>query len=537
MLRRPSVDDLRQLRQPDPGRGGLVVDDVVDGRAVVAEGQHGRGGGVVQVDVRPDAAAVADDGELAGAHEGGPAVARVAVEVAVPQRDPACGGDRLVEVGQRGEGLARRGRGCRVERVVLGLDRPALAGIAVAGIALGDDLAAAHARGAGGGQQDVGAFGPGPGRRPCRGGCGGEGARGRWRARGRMLLWHGRWPGGGGWRGACRRDRLSCGVVWEGGGAVGYRRADRGCARRTRRRACASRRAWYRQDGVAGLCRLGCGPARAGGTAVRVIRGACAESEAGLAFAGLHLLLGPALGRVAALPPRQQKALRGAFGLGPASAAGRFLVGLGVLSLLTELAGDGPLLCLVDDAHWLDRASADALVFASRRLHAVGIAVVFTARDHGAGFPAASLPELRLAGLDAAAASSLLMEHGGTALPPQVRRLILAEASGNPLGLIELSAACLGSGATVPGAGRCALRLPGRLQRAFGDPVRQLPGPTQALLLAAAAEGSGDLPVVLAAGGALAATAADLAPAEQAHLVRVQDGTVRFCHPLVRRGV
>jgi DNA-binding CsgD family transcriptional regulator len=271
--------------------------------------------------------------------------------------------------------------------------------------------------------------------------------------------------------------------------------------------------------------------------AVRVIRDAGVESEAGLPFAGLHMLLGPALDRVAALPWPQQKALRGAFGRGPATPAGRFLVGLAVLSLLAELAEDGPLLCLVDDAHWLDQASAGALVFASRRLPAGGIAVVFAARDHDAPFAASGLPELRLGGLDGASASSLLSEHGGAALPPEVCRLILAEASGNPLGLIELPAACLGSCAAIIEPGRPALRLSGRLQRAFGGQVRRLPGPTQALLLVAAAEGGGDLPVVLAAGGAFAAAAADLEPAEQARLVSVQDGTVTFCHPLVRAAV
>jgi DNA-binding CsgD family transcriptional regulator len=274
-----------------------------------------------------------------------------------------------------------------------------------------------------------------------------------------------------------------------------------------------------------------------GMTAVRVVRGAGVKSEAELPFASLHMLLGPALDRVPALSPPQQKALRGAFGQGPASPADRFLVGLAVLSLLTGLAEDGPLLCLVDDAHWLDQASADALVFASRRLRAEGIAVVFAARDHDAPFPASGLPDLRLAGLDSASASSLLMEHGGTALPPEVRRLILAEASGNPLGLIELPAACLGSCAAIILPGRSALPLSGRLQRAFHDQVRRLPGPTQALLLVAAAERSGDLSVVLIAGDALAATAADLEPAEQAHLVNVQDGTVTFRHPLVRAAV
>jgi hypothetical protein len=278
-------------------------------------------------------------------------------------------------------------------------------------------------------------------------------------------------------------------------------------------------------------------PQERGMTAVRVIRGAGVESEAGLPFAGLHMLLGPALDRVGGLPPPQQKALRGAFGQEPATPAGRFLVGLAVLSLLHELAADGPLLCLVDDAHWLDQASAGALVFASRRLPAQGIAVVFAARDHAAALPASDLPELRLAGLDAASAASLLTEHGGMALPPEVRRQVLAEASGNPLGLIELPAACLGSCAPIIQAGHSALPLSGRLQRAFCDQVRRLPGRTQALLLVAAAEGSGDLPVVLIAGDAFAATAADLEPAEQAHLVNVQDGTVTFRRALVRAAV
>jgi hypothetical protein len=114
-------------------------------------------------------------------------------------------------------------------------------------------------------------------------------------------------------------------------------------------------------------------------------------------------------------------------------------VGLAVLSLLAEVAEDGPVLCLVDDVHWLDRASADALVFAARRLDAEGVAVIFAVRDDEASpFPSSGLPELRPGGLDEASAVTLLAEHGGAELLPEIRERILAEAQGNPLGLIEL---------------------------------------------------------------------------------------------------
>ncbi|WP_436850431.1 ATP-binding protein [Streptomyces griseoloalbus] len=121
---------------------------------------------------------------------------------------------------------------------------------------------------------------------------------------------------------------------------------------------------------------------------LRVVRGTAIESEAHLPFAGLHLLLRPALDRTDALPAPQARALRGAFGLAPAEPGDRMLVGLAVLSLLAEFAAGGPLLCLVDDAQWLDRASAEALLFAARRLDAEGIALIIAART---GFDAPGL--------------------------------------------------------------------------------------------------------------------------------------------------
>jgi DNA-binding CsgD family transcriptional regulator/tetratricopeptide (TPR) repeat protein len=277
--------------------------------------------------------------------------------------------------------------------------------------------------------------------------------------------------------------------------------------------------------------------AAAGMANIRVIRGVGVESEAELPFAGLHLLLGPVLERRFALPQPQRDALGAALGLRRAEPHDRFLIGLAVLSLLAELAEDGPLVCLVDDAQWLDRASAEALAFAARRLGAEGIAIIFTVCDHDASFPTQGLPELQLGGLDPASAEALLMEHGGVELTRETRDRILAEAYGNPLGIIELSTADLGGWPAAGRPGPAALTLTDRLREAFDGRARRLPEPTQTLLLAAAAEDSGDLGVVLGAARALEVVVADMCPAEQAGLVRVVDGTVMFRHPLVRLAV
>jgi DNA-binding CsgD family transcriptional regulator len=266
---------------------------------------------------------------------------------------------------------------------------------------------------------------------------------------------------------------------------------------------------------------------------MRVIRGGGVESEAELPFAGLHLLLRSALDRLPALPRTQQDALGAALGLRRAGPYDRFLVGVAVLSLLAELAEDRPLVCLVDDAHWLDRASASALVFAARRLDAEGIAIIFAARDHHAVFPASGLRVLRLGGLDAASAAALLADHA-KGLAPAARSRILAEARGNPLGLIELPAAYLAAPPTAGWPGGAALALTDRLQQAFAGQIRRLPVGTQTILLAAAAEDSGDLGVLLDAAGALGVEAAALEPAEQAGLIDIADRSVTFRHPLVR---
>ena len=269
------------------------------------------------------------------------------------------------------------------------------------------------------------------------------------------------------------------------------------------------------------------------GVGMRVIRVRGVESEAELPFAGLHLLLRSALDHLPALPQTQQDALGAALGLRRAGPYDRFLVGVAVLSLLAELAEDRPLVCLVDDAHWLDGASASALVFAARRLDAEGIAIIFAARDDHAVFPASGLRVLRLGGLDAASAAALLANHA-KGLAPTAQSRILAEASGNPLGLIELPAAYLAAPPAAGWPGGTALALTDRLQQAFEGQIRRLPADSQTILLAAASEDSGDLGVLLDAAGALGVEAAALGQAEQAGLVGIADRTVTFRHPLVR---
>ena len=183
---------------------------------------------------------------------------------------------------------------------------------------------------------------------------------------------------------------------------------------------------------------------------VTVLRAAGVEAEVELPFAALHQLLRSLLGRLGRLPAPQAGALQAAFGLAAAPGhdreggrpGDRFLLSVGVLSLLADAAEQRPLVCLLDDAHWLDRASADALVFAGRRLGAESIGLLFAARDaQPRGFDAPGLPELRVAGLDSKAAAGLLADTVPSAPAAQVRDRLLTAAGGNPLALLELPAA------------------------------------------------------------------------------------------------
>jgi DNA-binding CsgD family transcriptional regulator len=272
--------------------------------------------------------------------------------------------------------------------------------------------------------------------------------------------------------------------------------------------------------------------ARAAG--MRVLRTVGIEAEADLAFAGLHGLLRPILGHLDGVPELQARALSGALGLTPSSGSERFLVSAAVLGLLAEAAEDQPVLCLVDDAHWLDTPSADALVFAARRFRAERVALMFAARlGEPRVFQSPGLPELELVGLDPDAALALLSDRDES-IASSVRQGLLRESSGNPLALLELPAAL----SAEQRAGRAELPDPipltSRVQAAFAARVERLPRLTQALLLVAALDDTGDAATVLRAGERLGVTADALEPAETAGLIRLVADGLEFRHPLVR---
>ncbi|MBU3068186.1 AAA family ATPase, partial [Nocardia sp. NEAU-G5] len=277
--------------------------------------------------------------------------------------------------------------------------------------------------------------------------------------------------------------------------------------------------------------------ARAGG--LRVIRVAGIELEAELPFAGLHLLLRPVLDRIGALPEPQAAALRGAFGLATAETGDRFLIGLAVLSMLAELAEDGPVLCLVDDAQWLDRSSSEALTFAARRLHHEGVLLLFAVRGTAA-HPVAGLSTHELSGLDRAAAASLLDERYPELAPP-VRARMLAETEGNPLALVELPSALsaeqrTGTAPAVP-YDLAMLPLSIRVQTAFGARAAKLDEAAGALLLIAATEQTGEISTVLDSAAAFGAGPEDLVAAESSGLLVRQGDQISFRHPLVRAAI
>ncbi|MEV1168767.1 AAA family ATPase [Nonomuraea sp. NPDC049784] len=260
---------------------------------------------------------------------------------------------------------------------------------------------------------------------------------------------------------------------------------------------------------------------------LRILRGTGIESEAELPYAALHLLLRTQLDRVAALPETQAAALNGALGLGDTAPRNRLLVGLAVLSLLAESAGDGALLCLVDDVQWVDQASIDALAFAARRLDAEGVALIFATRSvsHPQG-----LPELHLPGIDRSAAAELLPGD----LAAKVRERILDEADGNPLALLELPSALTAEQRAGQLSPFTTIPVTSRVQEAFRKQIEALPETAQVLLAVLAADGTGDLGVVLRACERFGGRLDDLAAAEQARLVKVSGAAVGFRHPLIR---
>lgn len=267
-----------------------------------------------------------------------------------------------------------------------------------------------------------------------------------------------------------------------------------------------------------------------------VVRATGVESEMELAYAGLHQLCGPLLDRLPRLPGPQARAVEAAFGLRDDAAPDRFLVGLAVLTLLSEAAADRPLICIVDDAQWLDRASAQALAFVARRLGAESVALAVTIRDPSEDDEFSGLPALELHGLREGDARALLESVVAGPLDDRVRDRIVAETGGNPLALLELPRGLspdeIAGGFGVSGAPAMASRI----EQSFQRRVAALPETTRMLVLIAAAEPIGDPVLVLRAADRLGIAAAAAVAAEASSLVQL-GGRVRFRHSLVRSAV
>ena len=273
-----------------------------------------------------------------------------------------------------------------------------------------------------------------------------------------------------------------------------------------------------------------------GASGCAVARAAGVESEVELAFAGLHQLCAPFTDRLERLPGPQRDALGTAFGRRGGDAPDGFLVGLAVLSLLSDVAEERPLVAIVDDAQWLDGASARALAFVARRLGVESVGLVFAVREPATEHHLEELPELIVAGLDEREALELLGTVITGPLDERVRNRIVAETRGNPLALMELprgrTPAELAGGFGLDGG----LALAGRIQESFEERLAPLPPPTRLLLLVAAAEPVGDPLLVWTAAAALGLDAAAASPATETGLVEL-GAQVRFAHPLVRSAV
>jgi DNA-binding CsgD family transcriptional regulator len=267
-----------------------------------------------------------------------------------------------------------------------------------------------------------------------------------------------------------------------------------------------------------------------------IARAAGVEYEMELAFGGLHQLCAPFVERLERLPGPQRDALGTSFGLRDGDAPDRFLVGLAVLSLLSDVAEERPLICVLDDAQWLDAASAQALAFVARRLGAESVGLVFAVRESNGERHFPGLPELLVGGLDDRDARELLAAVVAGPLDERVRDRIVEETRGNPLALLELprgrSPAELAGGFGLDGGPA----LSGRIEESFRERLEPLPSITRLLLLIAAAEPVGDPLPVWKAATALGIDAGAAGPATAGGLIEL-GAQVRFRHPLVRSAV
>jgi DNA-binding CsgD family transcriptional regulator len=269
-------------------------------------------------------------------------------------------------------------------------------------------------------------------------------------------------------------------------------------------------------------------------TEFRVTRAVGVQSEMELAFAALQQLCWPMLDRLELLPDPQRDALSAAFGLSTGTAPQRYLIGLAVLSLLSETSREQPLLCIIDDAHWLDLPSAQALAFVARRLLAEPVGLIFVTRVQTEAL--GGLPEVVVEGLADRDARTLLASTIRVPLDDRVRDRIVAETHGNPLALLELPRGLTPAELAVGFGGRITKPLTGQIEESFQRRSAELPADTQRLLLVAAAEQQGDPDKVWRAAGMLGIGPEALGPAVDGGLLDMA-GSVRFRHPLVRSAV
>jgi DNA-binding CsgD family transcriptional regulator len=294
------------------------------------------------------------------------------------------------------------------------------------------------------------------------------------------------------------------------------------------------------EPGIGKTVMLAVASAAAGSKGVSVLRTAGAQSETGLAFAGLQQLLRPVLSSLDRLPGPQRDALSAAFGAINATVPDPFLIALAALNLLACAADRVPLLLVIDDAQWLDPPTAGVLAFIARRVDAEPIVVMFALRDGVASIlDSAGLPELRLGALDDEAAGDLVDASAGN-LTQGLRRRVLEIAAGNPLALLELPDTLglddMGTSGLSPGG----VSLTSRLEHAFAQQVSGLPSQTCDLLLLAAADERASAAELLAAASVFRGTEVPLdawGPAERTGLASIADGLVSFRHPLVRSAI
>jgi DNA-binding CsgD family transcriptional regulator len=287
------------------------------------------------------------------------------------------------------------------------------------------------------------------------------------------------------------------------------------------------------EAGIGKSALLACAEEQASG--MKVLRARGVRSEARIPFAGLLELLRPALGRLPGIPSPQAEALQSALALRPARARDRFAVGAATLSLLAAYAETAPIAVLVDDGHWLDGSSADALLFAVRRLVADPIAVIVTVREGESSLlDGADLATLRLEGLDLPAATELLEGQRGGSVGHELADRLHRETGGNPLALIELAGEHELLDDSPPGT---PVAVGTSVSNAYLHRYRSLPLGTRDILILAAAVDRGDMSVLARAASLLGQDVTALIPAEAAGLVTMRDAGIEFRHPLARSAI